>query len=405
MNKNITLTELIVLATEHLYSLSYSKGTISHYCYTWNLFKKYATSKGISTFSMNLGMQFLSDYYKIDPDAKLPYFHVSLVRRIKVLEEFKNTSRFCLCHQKDPKKVPVQFEGVLKSYQKLCHDRHLAQKTIQSKSDIVINFLIYLHYKKINNLRWLSTNDIYKHISTLGGYSSLTKSGILFTLRDFLKFLYGEGLIVKEVSNAFPVIVSNKFEVVPSFYTKAEINKLIGCVDRQTKIGKRDYAVLILVIQLGMRAGEIKKLKFGNIKWDTNQIEYIQEKTKNSICLPLTENIKFALLDYLKNSKPESAYSNIFVKHRAPFIPFSAGNPFYWIINKYMGKANIKTAGKRHGLHSMRYSLASNLLSENTPVPVITGILGHKSSDTTNIYLRIDTDMLRSVALEVPDER
>ena len=104
MNKNITLTELIVLATEHLYSLSYSKGTISHYRYTWNLFKKYATSKGISTFSMNLGMQFLSDYYKIDPDAKLPYFHVSLVRRIKVLEEFKNTSRFCLCHQKDPKK-------------------------------------------------------------------------------------------------------------------------------------------------------------------------------------------------------------------------------------------------------------------------------------------------------------
>lgn len=103
-SQDITLTELIGRATGYLYSLNYSNGTISHYRYTWNHLKKYATSKGISTFSMNLGMQFLSDYYKIDPDAKLPYFHVSLVRRIKVLEEFKNTSRFCLCHQKDPKK-------------------------------------------------------------------------------------------------------------------------------------------------------------------------------------------------------------------------------------------------------------------------------------------------------------
>lgn len=70
-----------------------------------------------------------------------------------------------------------------------------------------------------------------------------------------------------------------------------------------------------------------------------------------------------------------------------------------------MFKAGIEVAGKKHGLHSMRYSLASNLLSENTPIPVITGILGHKSSDTTNMYLRIDTSMLHSVALEVPYER
>lgn len=405
MNKNITLSELIDLATEHLYCLNYSESTICNYRRTWNIFKKYASGKGISIFTLKLGMQFLSDHYGIDINGKLPHFHVSLVRRIKVLEEFKNTSRFYLCHQKEPKKVPVQFEKILKSYQKLCHNRNLTQKTIRSKSDTVINFLIYLHHKRISNLRWLSTTDIYKYISTLGGYSSLTKSGILFTLRDFLKFLYRENLVTKEVSNVFPVITSNKLEVVPSFYSKTEISKLLGCVDRSTKIGKRDYAVLILAIQLGIRAGDIRKLKLKNIKWDTDQIEYIQQKTKNPICLPLTENIKFALLDYLKNSRPESIHSNIFVKHRAPFIPFSSGNPFYWIINKYMDKAGIKTEGRKHGIHSMRYSLASNLLGENIPIPVITGILGHKSSDTTNIYLRIDTDSLSSVALEVPDER
>lgn len=404
-DQHITLTELISQATEHLCSLNYSEGTVSNYRTTWSLLKKYSISRGVSTFTLELGMQFLLDHYGIDQNERLPHFHVSLVRRIKVLEEFKNTSRFRLCHQKEPKKAPVQFEKILKSYQKLCNNRQLTQKTIQSKSIIVTNFLIYLNHKGISSFCGLSTTNIYGYVRSLEGYSSLTKSGILFTLRDFLKFLYTKDLIAKEVSNVFPVIISNKFERIASFYSKTEINKLLGCVDRQTKIGKRDYAVLILAIQLGIRAGDIRKIKFGNIKWDTDQIEYIQEKTKNPICLPLLENIKYGLLDYLKNSRPESTYPNIFVKHRAPFMPFSKGNPFYEIINKYINKAKIETAGKKHGLHSMRYSLANNLLSENTPIPVITGVLGHKSSDTTNMYLRIDIDKLRSVALEVPDER
>ena len=205
MNKNITLAELIDLATEHLYCLNYSESTICNYRRTWNIFKKYASGKEISVFTLKLGMKFLSDHYGIGINGRLPHFHVSLVRRIKVLEEFKNTSRFCLCHQKEPKKVPVQFEKILESYQKLCHNRNLTQKTIRSKSDTVINFLTYLHHKRISNLIWLSTKDIYNYISALGGYSSLTKSGILFTLRDFLKFLYRRNLIAKEASNAFPV--------------------------------------------------------------------------------------------------------------------------------------------------------------------------------------------------------
>ena len=404
-NQGIALTELISRATEYLYSLNYSKGTISHYQCTWNHLKNYATRKGVSRFTLELGMQFLSDHYNVDPDTRLSYFHVSLVRRIKVLEEFKNTSRFFLFHQKRPKKVPEQFAEIFKSYQKLQSDLQFTPWTVQSKSIKVRDFLIYLDSKEISNLGKLSITDIYDYCSFLQSYSSQTKSGILFTLRDFLKFLYGKNIISKEVSDVFPVIFSNKFEVIPSFYTKTEIGKILSCVDRQTKIGKRDYAVLILAIQLGARAGDIRQLKLEHIRWEINQIEYIQQKTKNPVCLPLFENIKYALLDYLKNSRPKSVSPNIFVRHRAPFMPFSARNPFYEIINKYIAKAGIETAGKKHGLHSMRHSLASNLLSSNTPMPVITGILGHKNSNSTNLYLRIDIGSLRSIALEVPDER
>ena len=83
-NQNITLTELITRATEHLCRLNYSKGTISQYQNTWNLLKKYVRGKGVSTFSLKMGMQFLSDHYSIDQNTKLPHFYVSLVRRIMV---------------------------------------------------------------------------------------------------------------------------------------------------------------------------------------------------------------------------------------------------------------------------------------------------------------------------------
>lgn len=86
-NQNITLTELITRATEHLCSLNYSKGTISQYQNTWNLLKKYARGKGVSIFSLEVGMQFLSDHYNIGQNTKLPHFHISLVRRIKVLAQ------------------------------------------------------------------------------------------------------------------------------------------------------------------------------------------------------------------------------------------------------------------------------------------------------------------------------
>ena len=405
MKANITLTELIDLAKEKMQNLNYSKGTISHYCQTWNLLKKYANSKGVPTFSPDLGMRFLSDYYGIVTNTKLPQFYVSLIRRIKFLEEFKNPSSLDSCHNGNLKEAPGQFVEIFRSYQNLQNELNFAKRTVQSKSNTVRNFLSYLKNGGIIDLKKLTLTNIYDYLNSLKDYSSQTRAVILFTLRDFLKFLYSKDIVSKEVSDVFPVISCNKFETIPSFYTKTKINKLLSCVDRKTRIGKRDYAVLILAIQLGIRAGDIRQLKLENIKWDTGQIEYMQQKTKIPISLPLFENIKYALLDYLKNALPRSRLTNIFVRHRAPFTQFSDRNTFYEIINKYITKTGIATDGKKHGLHSMRHSLASNLLGSNTPMHVITGILGHKDPKSTSLYLRIDIDSLRSVALEVPDER
>ncbi|MBU0945833.1 MAG: tyrosine-type recombinase/integrase [Proteobacteria bacterium] len=214
------------------------------------------------------------------------------------------------------------------------------------------------------------------------------------------------------MNDLFPVIFSYKFENLPSYYSTDEVRAILCQVDRNTKIGRRDYLILLLAVQFGMRAGDIRQLKFEHIKWSRNTVEFVQQKTKNSLQLPVTEELKYAVADYMKNSRPEEDDPHIFVRHRAPFQPFVESHTFYHVINKYMAQAGIELHGRKHGLHSMRHSTASNLLQNHTPLlqnhtpyPVITGILGHLNTGTTKLYLRIDIQQLRTVALEVSDEK
>jgi integrase len=206
------------------------------------------------------------------------------------------------------------------------------------------------------------------------------------------------------LNELFPTIFTNKLERLPSYYSADEMHAILCQVDRNTEFGRRDYLVLLSAIQLGLRAGDIHQLKLENIKWSRKTVELIQQKTNKPLQLPLTEEFKYALADYMKNSRPKVDDPHIFVRHRAPFQPLAKDNSFYHVINKYMVMADITVNNRKHGLHSMRHSIASCLLQGRTPYPVIAGILGHESKSTTKLYLRIDIQQLRTVALEAPDE-
>jgi integrase/recombinase XerD len=402
---NLNLSELIQQATLHLNELEYSEGTKNRYVLNWKHLLKYAETRNHQTFSMELGHAFLSDYYGIKQGIKLSSSQVFKVRCINVLNEFHQNKTFHKCHQPIGQQVPTRFISILDKYIQAQKNLELSARTIQGKQIRIIHFLCFLDKRNLIDIYILAPYDVLAYLGTLSEYSNSTKSGILFNLRDFLSFLVSQGYVESQLNQLFPVIMSNKFERIPSFYSTEEIQKILLMVDRNTEIGRRDYIVLILAVQLGMRAGDIRRLKFENIKWHLDTIEFIQEKTKNPLRLPLMENLKYALIDYMKNSRPSSDDPHIFIRHRAPFIAFSTGHVFWSTINKYMDAAGISINNRKHGLHSMRHSLASNLLKQNTPFPVITGVLGHENSNTTKLYLRIDIEQLRLVSLEVPYER
>lgn len=402
---SISLTELIFRAREQLDLIGYADGTKKHYVLKWNHFLKYAEQKGHSDFSKGLGRAFLEDYYGIKDGIKLSTSQVFKVRAITVLGEMLEHNCFLMCHQKNGKQEPPQFHNLLNKFENEQLEKKISKRTVNGKKIMLVRFLNFLDELQIMDIATLTSHEVLSYLHSLDGYRQATRSGIMFTLRDFLLFLYSEGYVKEPLNNLFPVIFSNKHERLQSYYSTEEIHAILSQIDRNTMFGRRDYLILVLAVQLGMRAGDIRQLKFENIKWSRNTIELVQQKTGNFLQLPITEELKYALADYMKNSRPEVDDSHIFVRFRAPFQPFVESNVFYQVINKYMSLAGTQVMNRKHGLHSMRHSAASNLLQNSTPYPVITGILGHENTSTTKLYLRIDIQQLRTVALEVPNEK
>ena len=145
-------------------------------------------------------------------------------------------------------------------------------------------------------------------------------------------------------------------------------------------------------------------MKLSSLNWNRKSIALNMMKTKQPIELPLLDDIGWAVIDYLKNGRPATSCDNLFVRHRPPFNAFGETENFHRSLHRYMVKAGLATAmNVRHGMHSLRSTLAKNMLEAQAPLPVISEILGHQNINTTSFYLKIDIEGLRKCALD-PEE-
>jgi integrase len=190
-------------------------------------------------------------------------------------------------------------------------------------------------------------------------------------------------------------------EVIPSAFSRDEVEKILACIDRCNPKGKRDYAMLLLAAKLGMRASDICTLELASFKWEENKLEFVQRKTGKPVSLPLLNEVGDAVIEYLK-IRPQSALNSVFLRLAPPRVQLHR-HSLYEITRKYMKRSGIHIPpGKKHGPHALRHSLSSILLENRVPLPVISGILAHSSSDATKVYLKIDHGQLRECALNVP---
>ena len=220
-------------------------------------------------------------------------------------------------------------------------------------------------------------------------------------LKRFLKFLLEKKYIQQDFQDYVPSVKLYSKTKVPSTLTIEQKEKLLQCIDRGNPTGKRDYAILLLASELELRTSDIRNLCFENLDWRQGKITLFQQKTGNSLELPLPCHISNAIIDYLKHGRPHVSEPYIFLKHRAPYHQY---RDMYNVIKKALTTAQIPLEQDIHkGLHLLRHTLATNLLSKGIALSTIAEILGQRNITSTEIYLHTDIEKLRKCALD-PEE-
>ena len=328
-------------------------------------------------------------------------------RPLALLQRMMRDGSVDVCTQVcyEPWSPPTPFSSEYESYVAACRRRGNASATLRTKSDRVGGFLDWLADSGVDDLRSLTARDLTKYLLTLSHCKRRTVASVVGCLRDFLSFLEGEGRVEAGLAARLPRgrIVRN--DSVPYLWSSDEIASLLAAIDRADAVGKRDYAMLLLVARLGLRASDLRRLELSSIDWHARELTVVQHKTGVPLSLPVLDDVGWAIIDYLKNGRPETECTRIFVKHVYPYDEFGDSRSLGSRLYRYASKAGIELpSGSAHGLHSLRGALARAMLGSGTPVATISEVLGHTDPATTeSYYLRLDVDGLRRCALDVED--
>jgi site-specific recombinase XerD len=282
----------------------------------------------------------------------------------------------------------------------------LSQETLQKNGHAAGVFLEWLGDRASStSLRTLTVADIDAFLAWRNqGLRRATRGGVANCLRSFLRFLYAEGFIERDLAIAVSRPVLYRNESIPSAFTDEQVKRLQGLTrNDQTPLGLRDYAMLLLVVTYGLRAGEVVHLKLEDINWRREQLRIKQSKTGADLLLPLMPEVGRAILSYLRKGRPQTPLREVFLKVTAPLGPFARGSSLYTVFSRRIRQASIRTEGER-GPHAIRYARAMSLLRASVSLKSIGDVLGHRSAAATQVYLQLATEDLRSVALAVPGE-
>jgi site-specific recombinase XerD len=294
-----------------------------------------------------------------------------------------------------------QFQAVFKGYIDKKRKEGISEDTLQSYEIYLSRFSDYLNSRGITDISDMDEATVLGFTETFVRFSPSVIHNTLCSLRTFFHYLFQNGYVSRDFAYAVPHDGYRQRTKVPSAYSKEEVEKLLNSIDRGSPKGKRDYAIILIAARLGLRAQDICNLSFDNLKWETNTIEILQQKTKKRIVLPILEDVGLAIIDYVKYARPECESTNSIFLRLVPPIGKLEAPTLHSIVTQHMRLAGINIKdGRKHGPHALRHSLASALLEENTPLPIISQVLGHTNIESTLDYLKIDVNQLRRCSLE-----
>lgn len=300
------------------------------------------------------------------------------------------------------KPVETHLSQCLDRYQDhMVRNQGLEKETIRVRIRVARNFLSLQFGENSLELSGLLPRHIEQYVLNRSYHcNTTTLKTEASALRCFLRFLQFCGNISMHLVDSVPTVPSWRHTTIPEFLTTDEINRLIQNCECETPQGQRDIAILLLLIQLGLRAIEICRLTLDDIDWDAGFINILGKNGKRDR-LPLLHDVGEAISNYLCHRRPQCSTRYVFVRAIAPFEPFSSSSSVANVVRNALRRANLNPA--RKGSHLLRRSLATMMLQEGASLTEIGQILRHQKADTTAIYAKVDLGRLRPIARPWPE--
>lgn len=381
----------------------FKESSIRGYRWVWDKFAAYARRRGRRYFSESLARAYVRAVASRRPAPILSALRTTR-RAMRVLQEHVvggSHRQAPLKGKRDPL-LPFMEKAFSLFVSHARAEWGWSEKTIRNRGANVRRFLGYLRSKGVRDWGGMTPARVMAHVETLSGRAVNTRVAVMNSIRPFCRLLFAKGILATAVHEGLPPVHQERDGRLLSLWTKEEIRQTLAAVDRRSPTGKRAYAILLLATRLGMRVGDIRKLRLEDIHWEQSFIEFVQEKTKVPLRLPIPDDVGEALADYLRHGRPATARREVFLSHLAPYGPLGRNNNLHSIVTQYRDKAGLPR--RPHcGLHSLRHTLATCLLEGGATLQAVGGVLGHRSLDTTSLYVRFGVDGLRQAGLD-PDE-
>lgn len=296
-------------------------------------------------------------------------------------------------------------DGLLAEYiEWMINYRNSSMETLRRHRRYLILFLNWLNIKrrraKLTALSYDKVEAFYLDYCSNHGIASCGQ--IRSVLRVFLRFCFAKEYVRRDLSIAVPTIRVYRLATIPHVISEEDIDCMLRCIDRNTRGGLRDYAIIQLLRHYGVRSKQIRTLCLNDINWRKNEIYFCRMKYGKDVHLPLIPDVGEALLDYLQHGRPKCTFPEVFLTVISPIGPIKTPPGISDIINRRACAARLKHT--RVGPHMFRHAFATRMLQQKHTLKSIADMLGHRRIQSTYIYTKVDFQNLNQVALEWPEE-
>jgi len=295
--------------------------------------------------------------------------------------------------------TPVEHEAQAFEHY-LRHERALARATCINYVPFVRGFLTDRFGRGPVALSRLCAGDVVRFVQDQAPRLHLKRAKLLTSaLRSFLRYARYRGEVTMDLAAAVPVVANWSMPSIPRAIGADQVRQLLASIDRRTATGRRDYAIVLLLARLGLRAGEVAFLELDDLDWNAAQVS-VRGKGGQRTALPLPAEVGAAIAAYVRHGRPRSTSRRVFLRSKAPVRGFLSQCAIGSIIRHALQRTGIPAPTT--GAHQFRHALATQMLRHGASLTEIGEVLRHSSPETTTIYAKVDLQALRTLALPWP---